>query len=502
LGQQLKYTDRQNFNSRGFGYQFDNGGVVFTDPLAVKQTIEANFPYYGMSQDYDRFAAFYFNAQYTFDRKYNFYGTVRYDGSNRLGSAPTARWLPTWSFGGAWNIDEEAFMDNVRAIDFLKLRASYGLTGSLGPATNSNIVLRNINTNRPPSEVESVIRLANLENSELTWEKNYTGNLGVDASLFKGKVNVSVDVYQRLSFDLISTIKTSGIGGESYKAANYADMESKGAELLLGGQIIKKKDWGWRTNLTFGYNKTKITNVKNLPLIFDLVKAEGGNKEGYPVSSLFSVEYKGLNSITGIPQFVDERGKVAYAVYLQDDSTQYLKYEGSVDPTITGGFSNTFNYKAFSLNVFVTYQAGNKIRLYPAFRSQYSELDATPKEFYDRWLMPGDQRFTNIPSIMDAYQNSLTGGDYPYNNYNYSTARVADGGFVRLKTVSLTYTLPVSVIQSTRFFKNMSVTAVAINPWLIYADPKLKGQDPEFFNSGGVAQPIQKQFTLSLKLGL
>ena len=502
LGQQLKFADRQNFNSRGYGYQYDNGGVVFTDPRALKQTIEANFPYYGMSKDFDRFAAFYFNAQYTYDRRYNFYGTVRYDGSNQLGSAPTARWLPTWSFGGSWNIDEEAFMQASGKIDYLKLRASYGLTGSLGPATNSNIILRNINTNRPPGEVESVIRLANLENSELTWEKNYTGNIGVDAGLFNGKVNLSVDVYQRKSFDLISIIKTSGIGGESYKAANYADMKASGAELLIGGQIIRKKNWGWRTNLTFGFNKTKITNVKNRPIIFDLVKAEGGNQEGFPVSSLFSIQYSGLNHTTGIPEFIDERGKRASAVYLQDDSTNYLKYEGAVDPTITGGFSNTFHYKALSLNIFITYQAGNKIRLYPAFRSNYSELDATPKEFYDRWEKPGDELKTNVPSIMDAYQNSLSGGDYPYNNYNYSSERIADGGFVRLKTVSLTYTLPTDVLSKGGLFKTLGITAAAINPWLIYADPKLKGQDPEFFNSGGVAQPIQKQFTLSLKVGL
>ncbi|TDH26830.1 SusC/RagA family TonB-linked outer membrane protein [Segetibacter sp. 3557_3] len=502
VGQQLKYADRQNFNSRGYGYQYDNGGVVFADYRALKQTIEANFPYYGMSKDFDRFAAFYLNGQYTYDRRYNFYGTVRYDGSNRLGSSPSARWLPTWSFGGSWNIDEEGFMQNVRAVDYLKLRASYGLTASLGPATNSNIVLRNINTNRPPTEVESVITLANLENSELTWEKNYTTNLGVDAGLFGGRVNLSIDAYERKSFDLISIIKTSGIGGESYKAANYADMHSRGAELLIGGQIIREKNWGWRTNLTFGYNKTKITNVENRPIIFDLVKAEGGNQEGYPVSGLFSIQYAGLNHATGVPEFIDERGKVAHAVYLQDDSTNYLKYEGSVDPTITGGFSNTFNYKAFSLNIFVTYQAGNKIRLYTAFRPTYSELDATPKEFLDRWVMPGDEARTNVPSIMDAYQNSLTGGDYPYNNYNYSSARVADGGFVRLKTVSLTYTLPASLLRSGGFLKNAALTAAAVNPWLIYADPKLKGQDPEFFNSGGVAQPIQKQFTLSLRVGL
>lgn len=504
VGQQVKYADRQNFSNTGYGYQYENGGIPFIDYRILKQTIESSFPYYGMSKEYDRFAAFYLNSQYTFDRKYNFYGTVRYDGSNRLGSSPKARWLPTWSFGGAWNIDEENFMENITVVDYLKLRASYGLTASLGPATNSNIVLRSLTTNRTfPTERESVIRLANLENSNLTWEKNYQTNIGLDAGLFKGKVNMSFDVYQRKSFDLISIIKTPGIGGEALKAANYADMSSRGAEALIGGTIIRKQNWSWRTNLTVGYNETKITNVKNIPLIFDLVKAEGGNKEGHPVNSLFSIDFEGLDHATGVPKFVNEKGEVSSNVYLQDQNTSHLIYNGPVDPTLTGGFSNTFSYKSFSLNVFVTAQGGNKIRLYPAFRTSYTDFDAMPKEFNDRWVMPGDEKLTNVPSIVDAYQQYVLGGtgSYPYNNYNYSTVRVADGGFVRLKTISLTYNLNKQTLDRIGF-KSLAVTAVSANPWLIYSDPMLKGQDPEFFNSGGVAQPIQKQFTLSIKVGL
>jgi hypothetical protein len=235
------------------------------------------------------------------------------------------------------------------------------------------------------------------------------------------------------------------------------------------------------------------------------VKAEGGNLQGYPVNGLFSLKFAGLNHTTGVPEFINEEGKQSSAVYLQSDSTKNLQFEGPVDPKITGGFNNTFSYKAFSLNIFITYQQGNVIRLYPAFKNNYTELDATPREFYDRWVMPGDEKVTNIPSIMDAYQNALVGAsdfNYPYNNYNYSTVRVAKGDFIRLKSVSLTYQLPATMLKGTSFLKTLSLTAAAINPWLIYSDKKLKGQDPEFFNAGGVAQPIQKQITISLKAGL
>ena len=504
LGQQVKFADRQSFNNTGYGYQYDNGGTPFIDYRILKQTIESNFPYYGMSKDYDRFAAFYLNAQYTYDGKYNFYGTVRYDGSNRLGASKTARWLPTWSFGGAWNAEQEEFIKNIAAIDYLKLRGSYGLTASFGPATNSNIVLRNVNANRPYfNEVESVIRLANLENSELTWEKNYQANLGVDVSLWRGKLNMSLDVYKRNSFDLISLIKTSGIGGEMYKAANYADMSSQGLDLLIGGAVIRQQNWGWKTNLTFGFNTNEITNARNHPTIFDLVKPEGGNREGYPVNSLFSIDYKRLIHENGSPVFVNEEGTESGKVYLQSENVNYILYNGPVDPRFTGGFSNTFNYKAYTLNIFITYQAGNKIRQYSAYKNEYTDFDAMPKEFYDRWIQPGDELVPGVtPAVLDAYTAYLLSDTYAYNNYNYSDQRVADGGFVRLKTISLSYQLSEGLMRRTGFLKSASVTGAAINPLLIYSDKKLKGQDPEFFNTGGVAQPVQKQFTLSLKLGL
>lgn len=501
-GMQVKSADRQNFSNTGYGYQYENGGLPAIDYRILKQTIESNFPYYEMSKDYDRFVAFYATGNYTLHSKYNFTATGRYDGSNRLGKSRRARWLPTWSVAASWNVDRESFMRGITWVDNLLVRASYGLTASMGPANSANVVLKSINTNRPYlSERESVIQLASLENSELTWEKSYTANIGMDATLLDRRLNLSIDVYQRKSFDLISIIKTSGIGGEAYKAANYADMDSWGYELLLGGEIIRQRNWGWKTTFTFGYNENKIINAKNIPDIFSLVVAEGGNKEGYPVRSLFSLNYKGLDHNTGIPQFIDENGETSSAVFLQDQKTEHLIYEGPVDPPFNGGFSNSFHYKAFSANIFITYQAGNKIRLYPAFKTYYSDLDAMPKEFNDRWVLPGDELLTNTPSILEAFEAAQLNAAYPYNNYNYSTQRVAKGDFIRLKTVSLSYQLPAKAIQSIGL-NSLSLTASAANLWLIYSDKKLKGQDPEFFNSGGVAQPLQKQITLSVKVGL
>ena len=150
----------------------------------------------------------------------------------------------------------------------------------------------------------------------------------------------------------------------------------------------------------------------------------------------------------------------------------------------------------------MTYSFGNKIRLDPTFSAAYSDLSSMPKEFKNRWVKPGDEQFTDIPVIASRrqyYNDSQLG--YAYNAYNYSTARIADGGFIRLKEVSLTYDLPKIVISKLRL-NNASVKLQATNLCLLYADKKLNGQDPEFFNSGGVATPSPKQFTLTVRFGL
>jgi hypothetical protein len=235
--------------------------------------------------------------------------------------------------------------------------------------------------------------------------------------------------------------------------------------------------------------------------VFDLVVPEGGAKVGYPVRGLFSIPFAGLNEV-GIPTFSNDKGSVSTNVFLQSDETDFLRYEGPVDPTIVGGFTNTFSYRDFSLQFHISYQAGNKIRLKPSFKTEYSDLDALPNDFRNRWTLPGDEERTSIPSIADRYYafDLNASQSYPYNYYNYSNYRVVDGSFVRLKAVTLQYALPSKVISGTPF-KSASMNLVGTNLLMIYSDPLLHGQDPEFFNAGGIAQPINKQVTLSLRVG-
>ena len=499
VGQEIRSVDRRNAFNNGYGYQFSKGGIPFTDYRIIKQMLEGNFNYFGMSNTYDRYASFYASGNYSYKGKYIVNATGRLDGSNRLGQSSSARWLPTWNISGAWNIDTEDFMEPYRWADFLTLRAGYGLTANAGNATNSSAVYRSGTTPRPYlNENESQIIIESLENSDLTWEKQYEANVGVNAGLFN-KLTVTFDYYRRKHFDLIGVVKTSGIGGEGYKAVNYADMKSHGIDLSIGAPVYSHGNWSWNTSFVFSENKSKITNLRNQPRIIDLVFPDGGATQGYPVRGLFSVPFQGLDPRTGVPLFTNQDGEKSNNVYLQSLSTHYLKYEGPIDPTITGGWSNIVKYKAFTLNIFLTYQTGNKIRLNPAFKSNYSDLDAMPREFLDRWALRGDENYTFVPSIPDVLTVSQLGSVYPYNTYNYSTARVVDGSFVRLRTISLSCALPSKMLGNTGF-KNASISVTGTNLWLLYADKKLYGQDPEFFSSGGVAMPVAKQITASVKL--
>lgn len=501
LGQELKYVNRTSDYFNGYGFMYNKGGVAFTDPNILKQTNESGNAYFGMEEFRDRFVAAFVNGAYSYKSKYTFNGTARVDGSNQLGQSRSARYLPTWNLSGKWNAKEETFLNGVEWLSGLSFRGTYGLTASMGPAKNASIIYRNTITVTPyDSEKQNAMYIDALENSKLTWEKQYETNIGFDMMLFN-RVTLSVDAYQRKGFDLIAFVRTSGIGGEGWKFANYADMTSKGIEFSLGSKIISASKFDWNANMTFAYNTNKITNLKNKPNIYDLVKAEGGAQQGGPVRGLYSIPFAGLDE-QGLPQFYDEDGQITKEVYFQDDAISHLKYEGSIDPKITGGFTNVISYGNLTMNLFCSYQFGNKIRLYPSFHSSYSDMDAVSKDMLNRWMVPGDEKKTNIPVIASRATKDVFGYELEstYNAYNYSDQRVAKGDFIRLKELSLEYKLPKNFLTKLGL-ASASIKAQGTNLFLLYSDKALNGQDPEFFGTGGVALPVPKQFTFSLKLG-
>ncbi len=510
---EIRYTDRQFSNFQGIAYQYENGGLVNPNYRYFKKMIEGGQPYFGMNYGFERFVANMFRAAYSFQEKYTLNGTFRYDGANLMGRSSVARWVPTWNISAAWDIDRENFFNpENKILSSARMRATYGLVGNLGNATNSSAVFYNQITYRPyENEKEAAIAISSLENSELTWEKLYELNIGTDLSFFEKRIDLTVDWYKRDIFDLIGLIRTSGIGGQFQKTANYGKMTAQGIEVTIAGNVIRNPEGlNWRTQFNFGYNENKITKLDVNPNIWTLVRAEGGAMEGYAQRGLFSIQFDGLNPNYGYPTFINEKGENDTYLYLQSDDVDYLHYHGPVDPIFTGGFFNRLSYKGFSLSALFTFAAGNYVRLQPTFAARYTDMISMSKDMVNRWIMPGDETKTNIPALLDLYvannnvrrnNGSTVSATYPYNAYNYSTERVAKGDFVRFKNISLAYMLPNKMINSWGL-SSAQIALVGNNIALLYSDKKLNGADPEFFNNGGVAMPIPRQYTLSIKLGL
>jgi hypothetical protein len=392
---------------------------------------------------------------------------------------------------------------------YAKLRLSYSLTAESGPMTLAHAESTYYPARPWRQELdifEMALNLSGLGNSELTYEKKHEFDLGVDLGFLYNRINLVFDWYVRNNFDLIGLIRTQGVGGSTDKYGNVAEMKSHGVEFTISSRNIEPSRPGgfaWSTDWTFSYADTKITKLQSRSRVIDLVPGTGFALEGYPHRALFSIPFAGLDE-HGVPLVYDEDGNITngYFNFQNYDQLDFLKYEGAVDPIYTGGFGNNFDFKGFHLNVFMTYSFGNKLRIEPTFSAGYSDQTAFSKDFKNRWALPGDEAYTDIPviaSLRQRYANPDIG--YAYSAYNYSTARVADGGFIRLKEVSLTYDIPKSLISRIRL-SNASVKLAATNICLLYSDKKLNGQDPEFYNSGGVASPTPKQLTLTLRLGM
>lgn len=504
-GMEVNNTDRFRTHFDAVGVQYQLGMLGSYDYHYFKQLSEEGGHYFTLNNTYGRDVSFFGTANYSWKGRYSANLTTRYEGSNRLGKARSARWLPTWNVSGAWNAHEEPWFRKVfnNTLTHATIRASYSLTGDKPAVANSQVILKSVNPWRPfSSDQESALEVSDFANPELTYEKKHEFNIGTDLGFLDNRINVTFDWYTRNNYDLLGPRTTNGTKGTITEFANIASMKSHGEELGISTKNIMTKDFQWNTDFIFSHVKTKVTKLDNRSQIFDMISGVGFTRKGDPYRALYSMDFKGLNE-NGIPTFINEKGELTTSeIEFQSRVLDYLVYEGPTDPTVTGSLGNTFSYKGWHLNVFATYAFGNKVRLDPAFKSSYSDLSSMPKDFKNRWTVSGDERRTSIPAIADlrTLQNDLRLAN-AYNAYNFSTDRVAKGDFIRMKEISVSYDFPHAWVNALSL-NTLNLKLQATNLFLIYSDKKLNGQDPEFFNAGGVAVPMARQFTLTLRLGL
>ena len=502
-----KNTDDKNQN---YGVLFGSGNYSYYTYLFFKKLQEENSSYYSIYNTINNNQAFFTNGSYTFCNRYTINGTLRYDASNKFAESRYIRWMPTWNVGVNWSVSNEKFFPRLKPLSHLSFKASFGITAISPSVSNS---LSQIYTNMPwrnSSKREIGLNIVDNANHDLTYEKNQELNLGTQFGLFNNRINVSAEWFNRRSYDLIGNIVTQGVGGTITKKGNMAELRIRGVELGLETTNIKSKDFSWKTSFIYSRSKNEVTKLLTNPTVRNMIgysssskSVAGFAKEGYPLRSIFSVPFNGLND-KGLPTFLDSDGNSTVSgIRFDNRNVDFLEYSGTLIPTDKGSFSNSFSYKGLTLGVVFTYSYGNVVRLRKLTNS-YNDFWVAPRELNNRWQYPGDEQRTNIPVLYTTYMYDLYGGYnniiQAYNTYDYSNVRVAKGDNIRLKEISIGYTFGRDFLKRNKL-RQLSVKLQGTNLALLYADKKLNGDDPDYL-ANGYSPIAAKRLIFTLRVGL
>jgi TonB-linked SusC/RagA family outer membrane protein len=399
----------------------------------------------------NRFISIYGNAAYSYNDKYVATGSLRWDRSNLWGTASKYQNKPIWSTGVAWNMEKEAFM-TASWINRLKLRASYGIGGNIAK-NNAPYMVASYSPNWNVGGLEGY--LGSRPNPELSWEKTTTINVGIDFALFNDRLGGAIEYYNKYGKDLLAStmgVPTEGWGYSTYQI-NNGEMQNRGVEISLSGDLIRSKDFTWGASLVYGYNKNKVTYVNvEAPVYFlQLDYPEAYPRIGNPYNAIYAYRWAGL-SATGLPQVYDETGQ---ATSEQPTELDAIVYAGSTAPVHSGSFGSNFRYKNFDLSFMFVFEAGHRMRntFLPALNAAYSsaarayqtDIAAANKNIVNRWRNPGDEAHTDIPRILFAenpdYSESL------YSIYANADINVIDASHIRLSNISLSYNVPANICK-------------------------------------------------------
>jgi len=407
--------------------------------------------------------------------------SYRRDGSSRFGSQD--RWGNFWSLGVSWNLDKEKFIENLEFFDQLKLRGSYGYNGNGGIGNYDWFPAYDFSSsyNSIPGSIPG-----NVGNLELGWELNKPLNIGIDISILKSRLNISADWYNRKSKDLLLNVPLSATTGFATQPQNIGEMENKGVELTIIATPVRSKDLTWTLNFNFAHNKNKVLSLPDHnPIIGTFII-----KEGLDVQSFYTRVYAGVDPANGDPLwYLDSTRTKTTNVY---SSAQRVPY-GSASPKYFGGFTNTLNYKGFTLEFQFNYQFGNLVQdtwasyyLGAGFNAGFNKV----LRVLDRWQKPGD--VTDIPKYIEGGNKSF---------HSFSSVYLAEGDFIRLRKIQLGYDLPKSFLTKIKV-ENASFYVRGTNLWTWVGDKKL-GWDPEegVSSQTNLDVLIPKAITFGVNLG-
>lgn len=378
----------------------------------------------------ETFNSYFVRANYMLDNKYSFQASARVDGSSKFGTNNKYGFFPTVALG--WTLSEERFIKDIKWINFLKLRASYGLTGNSNIASSQYFPTY---VNGPLYGGNGSLNQRNVGDPDLRWETMQNMDLGLEFALLKSKVTGEVAYFNKVSTDILLEAGLSPSTGFDRQIRNVANSQitNRGVEFSINVKLIDKKD----LKLSVGGNVMGIYNNLDKLGTLSADAAGGGTNDtrvavGYPVGTNFLVRYVGVDANDGLPIWLDKSGKTTKTFSLNNRMPV-----GSVNPDAIGGINHSLTYKNFEFTSLWTYTIGGNIYDASGKRQAGVVTDWNIRtDNLDRWRTPGDitryPRLTMNPGTYDGLTS-----EWQYN----STLFLYDASFVRLRELTLAYRL-------------------------------------------------------------
>ncbi|WP_161554484.1 TonB-dependent receptor [Sinomicrobium soli] len=417
-------------------------------------------------------------VNYNFRKKYMVSGVLRYDGSSRFGADNQYGLFPAVSVG--WDIAREGFMRGQSVANQLKLRLSYGETGNSAISDFASRALWDGSASY--GGLPGTVR-TQLANDDLRWERNVSYNIGLDFSLYKKILYGSVDIYRRLSKDLLINTPVAWHSGFADIYRNVGEVKNEGLEIDLNSDLIKSGDFKWTANFNIAFLKNRVTKLyegvvevgeEGEEAVEEVVSLPGspGIRVGWPLQTNFRHQYAGVNAATGKPMWWHGEDRLSYAPGTQGGASYTPHGRGSRLSDYFGGLSNSFSYKSFELDVFFQYDMGRELynttntRIYTNGSQQTNSL---LRAYEESWKYPG--QITAFPRPIDAGFEHLA-ADHTRSSNRF----LEDASYIRLKQISLKYNLPRKYMIKGLDSFSIYATATNVLTWT-----KWTGYDPEFY---------------------
>lgn len=388
---------------------------------------------------------------YSYQEMYDTYASFKRDGSSLLPS--DKRWNDAWSVGLGWSPSKYAFFEKQDFITLLKLRGSVGYTASMAGITPRDITTTYLNSNTFNGNFR-VLELAALPNKELRPQQTYTTNISMDLG-FVNRFNLLINLYNNLTKEAILALPVASSNGFLNYTKNIGELENKGLEFTLSGDILSFKDFRWNTSASISYNANKVRKLYGTDRIYASEESIIPDYEvGKPLGVLYGLVSQGIHPLTGLPQFIDNNGHVIDT--RTNLSPDYVTKLGYTIAPYNGFFNNYISYKNWSLSININYQLGAKAKYSDSFVRDESKANknAIKGQLQDMWFNQGDENKLFPIQLEPSYMANY--------NAQASSKTIYKTDYIKLNYIQLSYNFT-QIQWINRYFNSLQMNIQADN---------------------------------------